>query len=504
MNYESGGGGKTRVHSLFFKLFVSIMSVTVLILLVQMVVLVVMLRQQSEQFAHEAFSSYEQRLNDLLEYSIHEGETLSVENIGSLLWMAADDRILGLLLKNASGDLVFALGKTPNGIIVDENPLVSENGKTLPGVESNRFIGGSSFLQADARTALKGEDRSWQPEVEQDIVGTIPLYSDSARSHLLGSVDVLVLSPMVYAMKAQLIRKILIGFAISIPIALVIAFFGAHLIAASVSRHAERISGSLSQIAQGEFKEAPYETTVRELSQIGDSVEILKKQLSGHEKMRQQWLKGIAHDLNTPLTSLKLSVEGALDGILTPDEKLIQRIRDELEVLEQRVSAVMTLSSMQSPDFLVHTETIEVLDFVDEMLTSSVNRYHVLIEPLTEFLYGDRRLLLLAAREAMNNAVKYRSGDEKIRWVITSENGMNSMRFSNTGTLPPEGSDELFEPWVRADRSRSLPGSGMGLTIIRQIMENHGGSVSLTQEDHIVSLSMSWPSVSDGPDSVNG
>lgn len=467
------------------------MAVTVLILIVQMVVMVAMLRNQSKQFADEAFSSYEQRLSAFLELS--GGQRWTIETVGPLVLMAADDRILGLVLRDAQHDAVIALGKTPQGIIVDENPDM------IPGQ-------GERFKSEDPQSILSGIDQEilsslWDDyddsspfTPEQNVVGSILLYADDDRAEVIGSVDVLVLSPVVYAMKAQLLRKVLLGFTITIPVALVIALLGAHGIARGVSSRAEKISRSVSSVALGAWSEPTYHTSYSELSRIGQSVDALKEQLAGHERMRQQWLRSIAHDLNTPVTALKLSIDRASDGLIPLDTDFTDKLRKEVQELEHRVGSVLTLASMESPDFHLRKEPVDVLDFVDEVLSARSEGNPLVLDVNVETIIGDRRLLLLVAREAIQNACKYGDQGAELRWSITFREGLNVIEFSHEGSLGTEDPQQLFEPWYRADHSRSQSGSGMGLAIIRQIMMAHGGHAELSQDGPRVSLTLQWPS----------
>lgn len=484
------GSGRWK-NSLFLRLFLSIMAVTVIILIVQMVVMVIMLRNQSNIFAEEAFSSYEQRLTTFLELS--SDRTWTIETVRPLVLSAADDRILGLVLRDAHQEAVFALGKTPQGIIVDEHPGV-------PGTGTDRFIRESvqsTFpgIDATALESLQIADDEQNPLIpQQDVVGSIVLYSDAAQSEIIGQVDVLVLSPVVYAMKARLLRKVLTGFTITIPVALVIALLGAHGIARGVSLRAEKISRAVSSVAHGTLDEPSYHTSYAELRQIGVSVDALKRQLASHERIRRQWLQSIAHDLNTPVTALRLSIDRVCDGLIPLDTDGTHRLRGEVLELEQRVRSVVTLASMESPDFRLRMEQIDVLDFVDEVLSSREYGDPPVLNIEVEIITGDRRLLVLVAREALQNAFKYRQEGGKLRWSVTAREGWNVLQISHPGSLGLEDPQQLFEPWYRADQSRSKPGSGMGLAIIGQIMSLHSGQAVLSQDGTLVTLTVRWPS----------
>lgn len=491
----------SRVKSLFFRLFASIMAITILILVIQVVVVAVMMHQQSKQFAQEAFVSYEFRLGELLDAGKGSEGGWTLQSLGPALRMAADDRISGLILRDEQGNTVFSLGKTPRGIVIGDTSTPSTQSGITSLPEKDWYVGPTlsrEFVNTEDGVSTRGvvmPNYPAPPIRAQDVIGTIPLYTDNSNSELLGSVDVLVLGPMNYAMTAMLFRRLASGFGITILIALIIAFFGAHLIARTVSRNAAGIVRSLGDVAQGRFDGVSYHSTMTELTQIAESVEALKRQLAGHERMRQQWLRGIAHDLNTPVTALKLSIEGALDHVVPLDTQLLERMHKEHDELERRVAAVMTLTFMESPDFRMEHDSIDVLDFVDEVVSSSLTDHKVVLNIRVDQISGDKRLLVLVTRELINNACKYATEGALIEWFIGYEEVSEEyiMRFSNTGFLERETIEHVFEPWFRADESRSQSGSGMGLAIVRQVMEAHGGSANMHQERGAVVVTLQWP-----------
>ena len=493
-----------HAKSLFFRLFASIMAITILILTIQIVVVSLMLHFQAKQFAQEVFISYEQRLGEIL-YATDEieSENLTLQELGSVLRKAADDRISGLILHDEEGTIALSMGRTPRGFTIGDVAETKEPSQKSDVSEKDWYIRPEIPLDPTGNENISSSEE--RPQVEEakppvrdrDIAGKIPLYSNSSEGELLGFVDVMVLNPFYYDMTALLLNKMIGGFGITILIALVIAFFGSHTIAQIVSRHALKIVKTLDDIAQGDYDDTSYYSTLTELKQIADSVETLKRKLAGHERMRQQWLRGIAHDLNTPLTALKLSIESALDNVVPLNTSLLERMHTEHDELEHRVAAVMTLASMESPDFRMDCDQIDVLDFVDEVISTSLSTHKVVLNIQTEQISGNRRLLVLIARELINNACKYGPEGTCIKWTIEYEEVLKNfiMQFRNSGVLAQESIDHVFDPWFRSDESRSQSGSGMGLAIVRQVIESHGGNATMDQKGEDIVVTLQWPSL---------
>jgi signal transduction histidine kinase len=436
-------------HSLFFKLFLSIMAITLAILLVQTIVVGIMFNIQSRQFKHEVFESYRTRLHEVLEES--PPEQWNLNNVAPLLKRILDDRVSGLVLRNTEGDVILVYGKAPRGGVLPESGA-------------------------------------------QDIVGTIPLYGGFSESNAIGTLDVLVFSPMDYALTAILLRRMLLAFAVTIPLALLIALAGSRVVAKSVSRHASRIARSLESIAGGDYRQTILRSTMTELEQIAEAVEQLEQQLENHERMRRQWLGSIAHDLNTPVTALKLSVEGALDKVMPMDEAALQRMRKEVGELERRVSAVMLLNSMEAPEFQLNHEAIDVLDFTDEVLGTLTIDHRIKLGIETDTIIADGRLMLMVARELIYNACKYGEEGTVVEWNIRKDaDAVTVMEFQNKGTISQEILERAFEPWYRGDSSRSRPGSGLGLSLVRQTMDAHQGNATMTKSEDSVKVTLKWP-----------
>lgn len=481
-------------QSLFFRIFASIMSIVIIILVFQVLVVALMFTFQTRQFEREVFNAFQEHLQEALDVGAQAGTSWDLRSIGPALHMAADDRVSGLILRDSKGNTVLTFGKTPRGTTIGELVFTVE---LDPSFDFSELPVPDMLL----RTTTDQSVRTMvipsypRPVEKQDIVGTVMLYEDPSETKLLGSIDVLVFSPMNYALTSLLLRRMVAAFFITIPIGLLIALIGSRLVARSVSLHASRISKALESLAGGRDDPAVPRSTMTELDQISESVDTLARQLASHERMRQQWLRGIAHDLNTPVTALRIAVDSAIDKIVPIDETVLSGMKDELEELERRVGSVLTLASMEAPDFKFRPEPIDVLDFADEVISSSMLGRQVALDVKAEQVLGDRRLLVIAIRELLENARKYAESDDPITWsIFLAEDGASAvMQVANQGSVEPSVIERVFEPWFRADQSRSLDGSGMGLAIVRHIMEAHQGTARMSSERGVVTIRLEWP-----------
>jgi signal transduction histidine kinase len=452
-------------QSLFFKIFASIMAIVILILVFQTSVVSIIYKIQAKQFKNEVFTSFKNKLEQSLELGNDIGTQWSLPSIGPALFMAADDRISAIIVRDLNDNIVLTFGRDKNN-------------------DSNNFT--------DDYITNLGLPFPMQIEPKESVAGTITLYNSINSENPFGYVDVLVYSPLDYRLTAMLLWRMTLAFGITIPIALLIALLGSHLVGRSVSLNAAKIVKSLNQVAQGDYKVEHNSSTMRELNQISQSVSQLAVQLESHEKVRQQWLQSIAHDLNTPVTALRLTVDGALDQVVPIDNESLLEMQEQLDELERRVESVLILSSLEQPDFKIQRQSIDALDLADEVINTSHLDHPVTLDIKVETLNGDRRLLLLAFRELLKNASKYSTDKNSIKWSIYQgeELGSTIVQITNSASLDKKNLERAFEPWFRADTSRSNSGSGMGLAIVKHIVEFHKGEIDLISENEKVTVKL--------------
>ena len=445
-------------HSLFAKIFTSIMAIVIIIIVVQTAVVAIMFSIQSKQFKNEVFSSFRENLEQTFSLSGEAGTLWDLSSIGPALLMASDDRINAFVIRDKDGDVI--------------STIIQQAGKPK----------GIGQLPYPTKESFEGA-----------VAGSIALYDDKEEANLVGFVDVIVYSPLNYYLTALLLWRMVISFGITIPLALIIALIGSRIVAASVARNASKIATTLQLVADGSYLKEEKVSSMVELKQISDAVSELSKQLKSHEKLRQQWIRSIAHDLNTPIAALKITIEGTLDGVLPLDGQTLTQMRDELEILRKRVESVLILSTLESPDFKLKNQQFDSFDFVDEALSSSSLEGEVEVEIKKSKLVGERSLLLLALRELLKNSDKYKEKGSTIVLRIAGDEE-NIIEVSNKGNLNSTEVERVFDMFYRFDESRTLAGSGLGLSIVKQIMEAHNGQAKMASDQKDITVTLLWPS----------
>lgn len=203
-------------------------------------------------------------------------------------------------------------------------------------------------------------------------------------------------------------------------------------------------------------------------------------------ELRATVLDAVAHEFKTPLTAMKAASSDLLDSQAagTRVHELASIIDEELDRLSVLVTDAVQMIRIDAGDFVVHPGHHAVAPLVD----SAIKRYthhldgHQVNQQVPSGLRveADRDLLSLALRQLLDNAIKY-SPPTSVIEVTASGNGAVEISVRNSGPAIPERDQaRIFERFYRGAQARHVPGSGMGLAIVQQIMRAHNGHLAVS------------------------
>ena len=496
----------------FLRLFFSIMAIVVVLICVQISILLIGNYRIAMDWRNRVFEEFADSVQDAI-WQISSADDAAVFN---LMLQNTSERISGLLIRNGDGRFVATIGRSPMGkqlptpddFVPRANVISSarmqmayqeEISYRSVRIESPRYeialttTGGAfPLLRGVAfRPMASGPtSRVELPEAlgDQDIAGTIAITVDGVTR---GYIDVLVFRFTYYAPTAFAIEGMLaVFFIFSLPLAFVISI----VLAAFVSKRNERsvrgIQDALTHLSRGEFDISLPRQHTEEMKAISASIDTLAEDLERHQRSRKEWIRNISHDLNTPVTSLGLLINGAIDGVFPFDEKLMESLKKENDTLSKRIASVGYYSYLLSPDVHVEKEDIEVRELAADVISS--NGLECSISGDAE-AYADPSLLSRAILEVVRNADTYGTGDDTPAMMLRiGGDGSSVIEVRNRGSLP-KPLPQFFEPWARGDESRTSGGSGLGLSIVYQIIELHSGSVTIAESGAFVTVTLKLP-----------
>ncbi|WP_341020452.1 sensor histidine kinase [Brevundimonas diminuta] len=256
-----------------------------------------------------------------------------------------------------------------------------------------------------------------------------------------------------------------LAFLIAAAVLLPLALWGAGRLTAPFQR--------LAEATRGDRRAAAFVGGPREAQDAAQALDAMRDRLGEALKERTAIMAAVAHDLRTPLTGLRLRVEGLAEA---PREAAVA----DIARMERLIAQLLTYVRGEDAPWTV--EPVDLADLAREVVTRQVamGRDVRLTAAGEHLVNGDRDQLDRALSNLIDNAVLY--GD-RAEVAVTSEEGAVVCIIDDSGPgLPPDQLEAVFSPFHRleASRSRATGGAGLGLAISQSIIERSGGGVILS------------------------
>jgi two-component system phosphate regulon sensor histidine kinase PhoR len=212
------------------------------------------------------------------------------------------------------------------------------------------------------------------------------------------------------------------------------------------------------------------------------------------EKVRQDFVANISHELRTPIASLKALVETLQDGAIADKsvaEDFLYRMQVETDKLAQMVSELGELSRIESGDFSIKVEPLDIAVVaarVAERLRAQAERAMLSLNLDVAIglphIMGDENRIEQVLVNLVHNAIKFTPQGGRVTISLGVENDAVSISVSDTGIgIPADDLPRIFERFYKVDRARSGGGTGLGLAIAKHIVQAHGGDIRVASEE---------------------
>ena len=217
-----------------------------------------------------------------------------------------------------------------------------------------------------------------------------------------------------------------------------------------------------------------------EIRQAGIAFIEMKERIKRLVETRTQMLAGVSHDLRTPLTRMKLILS------MLPDKEKKEALEQEVEEMHKMIDGYLNFTQLEvTQSFSEPTQEIFLRKFIDDIALKTANFSNVKINVnITEnltikirpeyFTRAIQNLVDNAARYAKYILIRAQKEENRFTHIFIDDDGVG---------IPEEKFDEVFQPFFRIDESRNSEtgGSGLGLTIARDIIHKHGGEIKLSK-----------------------
>jgi signal transduction histidine kinase len=260
------------------------------------------------------------------------------------------------------------------------------------------------------------------------------------------------------------------------------------LVSRRIAGPIHELAGASYRIANGQYAERVSARGSDELGELGSSFNAMAAALEATEQRRSELIGDVAHELRTPLATLRGYLEGLLDGVVQPSDETWARLHDETGRLQRLVDDLQELSRAEARQLSLQPSRLSVMDLVHNAVGRVESAYAdkgvalaTDVPPGLADVYADGDRAIQVVTNLLGNALRYTAAGGSVRVAaMQGSHGQLPLSVSDTGAgIPAEHLPRIFERFYRVDKSRSraLGGSGIGLTIARALVEAMGGRI---------------------------
>ena len=266
------------------------------------------------------------------------------------------------------------------------------------------------------------------------------------------------------------------------------------LISRSISRSIEVLQAATKRIADGELEtnlETPKKTNSNEILMLTEDLERMRNSLKEDQQRRSRFIMGVSHDLRTPVALIKGYAEAISDGVVTGDAlaKSSAIIGAKAEQLESMIDDLIGYVKMNNTEWLRTLESVDIKAFLEEFAknmegAAELYKRRIIksIDIESRLVTMDKNLVQRAMENLFSNALQYtKEGDRITLEAHTGAQGQTEITLSDCGIgIPEEDQTKVFELFFRATNSRRESGTGIGLSVVKTIVDAHGWKIDVT------------------------
>ena len=228
------------------------------------------------------------------------------------------------------------------------------------------------------------------------------------------------------------------------------------------------------------------------MGELARTFNSMVEELSRTEELRRNLVADVAHELRTPVTNIRGYVEGIADGVIAPDTDTLDSIHGEILLLTRLIEDLQDLALAESGQMQLRFQSCDLRMLVRSAANAVQPRAQAkqislkVIESPSLSIHADPERISQVIRNLLNNAVIHAPPQGEIQIQASRHNGHAQVVVQDNGPgIPPDQLGHVFERFYRVDKSRSRAtgGVGLGLTIVRHLVEAHGGEVVASSQE---------------------
>jgi two-component system sensor histidine kinase BaeS len=317
---------------------------------------------------------------------------------------------------------------------------------------------------AAATAAVKFDDRE---------IGTVTVSRDDGRLFTAEEIQ----------LREELLSMHLVAGVLSAAVAVIIGLY----LAVTLSRPLRSIRAGAEAMSAGDLDTRMPETGDDEMRSVAEALNRLAETLQQEEVLRKESVQDLAHELRTPVMGVLARVEAAQDGVLDDEAANLAAMHDEALRLARLLDDLSALAEAERPGLLLETGPVDLAAVAEGQAAAFAEAFSAKGIELTSSLSaavvdGDRRRLEQIIVNLLSNALRYTDAGGTVTLTVGPAAGRAVLEVRDTGIgIAPEDVPRVFTRFWRGEKSRSRAtgGAGIGLSIVKELVQAHDGEVTV-------------------------
>lgn len=380
----------------------------------------------------------------------------------------------GQLVATLAGSYVRAGGWDPDDLDAAVHPLLMEGAElALHRPDGTQVWDSEQHPMAEMHphpgSQPLGETRTLAVQVDGEPVGVVE--SRLPQPGLL---------PLDAAFRAEVNRWLLVGGAAAALVALALGV----VLARRTTGRARRLTWAARSLAGGDRSSRVPNLGPDELGEVGQAFNRMADAVESQDRLRRGFAADVAHELRTPLAILQGHLEAIQDGLMDADAGEIESLHGETLRLSRLVADLETLARADAAAFSLSRQPCDLAALVDAVANEhrpALDERGITLEVDAEALtvHADPTRVRQVLDNLLSNAGKFTPDEGSVAVGLSRDGDDAVIEVADTGAgVPGHERERVFDRFYRGDGARAS-GSGIGLTVVRDLVEAHGGTVAM-------------------------
>lgn len=267
-----------------------------------------------------------------------------------------------------------------------------------------------------------------------------------------------------------------------------VTVFIAILISNNISKPIEVVSNMANLMGEGGFdSKIDYQSNIYEIDTLISSINNLSLKLEEQENLRKRLTTDISHELRTPLTNVQTHLEAMIDGVWDPSIERLNSVNEEVIRLTNLVNQLKNLAKFDSEKNKLNLTEVNIEKLIKNIVYNNQGcalekNINIMMNLENINAYLDKDKISQVVVNLLSNAIRYTNNGGNIYINVYEEKENIKIHFKDDGVgIPKESLKYIFERFYRVDESRSKEtgGIGVGLTIVKSIIDLHKGKIEV-------------------------